>query len=159
MKERHLSKEGARWPRQGLQSKGAFCVKRKSVVCKCQWETRIPLMLPPAATESMVCGEKSPSLHCRPLKPEAGVPWGRAGVMKVRRQQTSLQNKEGLLWKGKEEELAMGMHRTVWRWRKPRKLALLRSGREMPLTSDSPNRGCSIIYSSRLDFSRAPPTV
>ena len=108
MKERHLSKEGARWPRQGLQSKGAFCVKRKSVVCKCQWETRIPLMLPPAATESMVCGEKSPSLHCCPLKPEAGVPWGRAGVMKVRRQQTSLQNKEGLLWKGKEEELAMG---------------------------------------------------
>lgn len=65
-------------------------------------------MLPPAATESMVRGEKSPSLHCRPLKQEAGVPWGRAGVMKVRRQQTSLQNKEGLLWKGKEEELVMG---------------------------------------------------
>ena len=36
------------------------------------------------------------------------MPWGRAGVMKVRRQQTSLQNKEGLLWKGKEEELVMG---------------------------------------------------
>ena len=36
------------------------------------------------------------------------MPWGRAGVMKVRRQQTSLHNKEGLLWKAKEEELVMG---------------------------------------------------
>lgn len=53
----------------------------------------------------------------------------------------------------------MGMHRTVWRWRKLRKLGWLRSGREMPLTSDSAKCGCFIIYSSRLDFSGAPPAV
>ena len=67
---------------------------------------------PPAATENMICGEQSPTPTppC-PLKQAAGVvvPWGRAGVMKVRRQQSSLQSKEGFAWEGERGGTSYGV--------------------------------------------------
>ena len=46
-----------------------------------------------------------------PLKQAAGVvvPWGRAGVMKVRRQQSSLQSKEGFAWEGERGGTSYGV--------------------------------------------------
>ena len=69
--------------------------------------------------------------------------------MKVRRQQTSLQNKEGLLWKGKEEELVMG-HRAPQRKVKVKVKSLSRVRLCDPMDCSLPGSSVHEIFQARV---------